>query len=249
MEDNSKILAKLKKILELQEGAKAVGNLAEAEAAARRAQTLLLKHNLELADVEGYNADKLVIHRIEFDFSDEYVKTESDWVPKLVGVIARHNLCRVILSYSYEDQIKKRQPTLYNILGTELNVMAAEYISRQLITKVRYAARKAWSTYTGIEKRNTFIRGFLRGAVIGIHAQLEEQRKQDIAVQSNALVVVDQHKSAVDRAVQEIFGNLKSRKANSLSGASGVGEGVKFGKSVNVNRGITGGGLTQKRLG
>ena len=49
------IIEKVQKLLRLQKGAEDIGSLEEAANAAEKVQTLLLKHNLEMADISAHD--------------------------------------------------------------------------------------------------------------------------------------------------------------------------------------------------
>ena len=166
MDENlDSIIAKIQKLINLQEGAESVGSLAEAENAAARIQDLLMKHNLDLEKVK----DTTIRNRAEFfngwvELGDKQDKRESFWVPQLYRAIANNNLCK---AYADNDSIL--------ILGRKEQVELVLYISEQMVAKVRIAEKYAWQEYEGEEKRGTFRRGFFMGASVGIGNRLHKE--------------------------------------------------------------------------
>ena len=169
MSDLDNIIAKIQKLINLQEGAEAVGSYAEAENAAARVQDILMKYNLDLETVKG----STIRTRAEFfdgwiGLKDKAGKSESFWVPKLYTAIGNNNLCRVT---TYTDGIM--------ILGRKEQVDLVLYISEQMISKIRIAEKFAWKEYIGEEKRGTFRRGFFDGATVGINSRLSKDMQPD----------------------------------------------------------------------
>ena len=82
-EQTKSIIEKVQKLLSLQKGAEVIGSLKEAANAAEKVQTLLLKYNLEMADISAYDPDReqkigRAIYR------DVYAKkNEGKWIYRL----------------------------------------------------------------------------------------------------------------------------------------------------------------------
>jgi hypothetical protein len=160
-----KIIEKIQKLLNLKEGAEAVGNLHEAENAAARVQDYLLRYNLDLETVKKSKIEqKAEMESITINCSDKQDKRESNWVPKLYVAIATNNLCKI---FTYDQQVR--------ILGHKVNVQMVAYIAEQMIAKIRIAEKFTWKEYENSplepwgerEKRGTFRRGFFEGAAYG----------------------------------------------------------------------------------
>lgn len=171
IDDN--LLAKIQKLLNLQEGATAVGSYEEAENAASKIMVLLLKYNLDLEAVKAANIANKAKVSIEDVWVDTFEKTkhsESAWIQKLYISVARNNLCKVLWTSGQ---------FLVRIIGKSHNVALVNYICDQLIDKIRIAEKYAWKIYfreygeTG-EKRGTWRRGFLEGAAMGIGTRLQQ---------------------------------------------------------------------------
>lgn len=167
MEEN--IISKIQKLINMQEGAASVGNLAEAEAFGAKVQEILMKYNLDMDKVQAGSIQQ----RAQFfdgwiDLSGKQDKRESFWVPKLYSAIADNNLCRTSCD----------NDSIY-ILGRKDQVELVLYICDQMIAKVRIAEGYAWKEYNGDEKRGTFRRGFFNGATHGIRGRLKMEKQRD----------------------------------------------------------------------
>lgn len=192
------ILDRVQKLINLKEGAEAVGSLAEAENAAARLQDLVMKYNLDLEEVKKSQIEKRAEMFDEWvDLSSKQDKKESFWVPKLYAAIARSNFCKVF----------PNQRGIW-IIGEKHNAELVLYISEQMISKVRIAAKLAWKKYEQenkdnwqAEKRGTFIRGFLAGACSGIEQKLYRE-KQEMSQEGNPYAVMIVNR---DKVVQDYF--------------------------------------------
>ena len=237
------IVDKIHKLLALKAGAP---NPAEAENAARRIQEILIRYNLDLEEVEAKGqSKKKKVGQIEIDLNALQAKTEADWVMSLYNVIARHNLCRVIkivVGYVKYDQGRVA------IIGKSHNIEIVAYTVEVLIPMIRAAEKESWRTYQGVEKRNTFKRGFLLGCVNGINSQLEKATAE-LESQHNTLtsLMVINHQEVMEY-INEQYSNLRGSKSGRTSSQSGYGLGHDAGSKMNITKGITGGGATQQRV-
>lgn len=261
-EIDPKVLDKIQKLLNLKEGAEAVGSLHEAENAASRLQELLFKHNLDLSNITFEKAQKRIkIIDDYFDLRDKFDKRESAWVPLLYGAIARNNLCRVGVG---KDGIR--------IIGHEDNVQLVVYMAEQMIAKVRIAEKHAWDNYHGEEKRGTFRRGFFAGAASGINTRLRRD-KENMQKEGNPFAVMiinkekeldeylngpkedqerrererrawwdsltDAQRKAYEREAESAMKKMAKRKGpRQLSSQDGYIQGHLAGQKMNINKGL-----------
>lgn len=181
------IIDKIQKLINLKEGAEAVGSLHEAENAGARLQQFLMKYNLDLDEVKKSKIEaKAEMDKVGLDVSDMQDKRESNWVPELYKAVAENMLCYVIVSNTY-----------IRVMGHKHNVQLVLYIAEQLVAKVRIAEKAAWTQYDGDEKRGTFRRGFLKGCGIGIRERLEQEKRNMQREKDNnpmALMIVNKEK-------------------------------------------------------
>lgn len=243
------LLDKIQKIINLRDGAAAVGSTDEAEAAANKITQLLLKYNLDLFEVEKEGMRRKIETTEELWELDEHqTKHEADWVVYLFVAIADVNMCK---SFHYIRRRKKYDQGQIAVVGSPLNVSLVYFICEQLIAKIRIAHKLAWKNYSGPEKANTYKRGFLSGAVIGIKMKLKESQKEleksllkeeshisGSAHINNMALMITTNKEAIDLFIQEKHGGLKNGRQSSLSGQGGMASGIAAGKGMQINKGV-----------
>ena len=226
------VLELLRKLLAFEEGAHKIGSVHEAEVAAAKIQEILIKYNLDKEKVAG-NQNKYVMLRLKS--SDYTSKTEGKWVRMLLSGIATYNFCEVVvMSGGYLDSSE------FCLIGTEDNVKMVEFIFNQLRVRIFELSKEAWKRYYSIEKRNTYLRGFLMGAAIGIRNKLqaEWEKAQKSSESTTALIVTN--KAALDEFKHSVFKNLKSKGYSSSSSIDGYLDGKKAGRSIDIHKAIKG---------
>lgn len=248
------LLDKLMKLKNLKEGAESVGSHAEAENAAAKFQQLLLKHNLDEQAVLSAGVEKKaqMLHS-ELDLDPLQAKTEAEWVKKLATAVAHFSMCKVVVHTTYRHRYDQGK---LSILGEKHNVATALFIIEQLISKIDIASKQAFKVYHGHEKRNTFRRGFLIGAVEAITVRLHKEEKEAIEQQKQeqtssgvaatknnnmGLMVIDKRALAT-RFMEDKFPNLqytKNRQTN-LSGRDGKEKGYEAGSKMDIHKGVSG---------
>ena len=233
MEIENNILERIQKLLNLQKGAEAIGSLHEAELAAVRVHELLLKYNLDLADITGFvkpEASKIS----RFDERDIVnPKNEGQWIHALYNVLCKHNFCRIVV-------INMRDIKYASLIGTKVNVESVKFLGDQLENRIRIAEKDAWKQNSSSEKRNAFRRGFFMGAVRGIDTQLELKKKEEAALNNKVTALVLSNKDKLDKFMNDEFNNLKSGKPTRVSASTGMAMGYAKGRSMNINDGIAG---------
>lgn len=229
--DKEKVIDTIRKLLNLSEG---TNSPAEAESAAAKAQQLLLKYNLAMADVNAHitEAERLVGEEL-FESSEN--KNESNWIVRLYSGIARYNFCRIVLRLS-----SQQYSTEVSVIGRTGNVEAVHYMVETLVPQIRQMAKAAWREYGGHEKRGKFTRGFLVGCALGIETKLwnEWQRMQVTDVDTRALVVSSGRE--LEAFMRQNYGRLSTGRTRSLSSWEGKQVGAAAGQGMNIRRGITG---------
>lgn len=234
MEIENNILERIQKLLNLQQGAEAVGSLHEAELAAVRVHEILLKYNLDMADVTGYvKPETSQINR----FDEEGIinpKNEGKWIHTLYHVLCKHNFCKMVINSG-------RTEHPYAILiGTKVNVESVKFLADQLENRIRIAEKDGWKRNFSSEKRNAFRRGFFLGAVRGIDDQLRLKKLQEEANNNKVTALVLSVDKKLNTFMENEFHNLKPGKAARTTARLGVSMGYEQGRSMNINNGITG---------
>lgn len=236
------ILDKLRKLANLKEGAEAVGSYEEAANAAAKFQDLLLKHNLTEKQVMDHGIEKKArMLEKHFDCMEYNIGNSTGWVERLVSAVAHSCLCRVVrLGHTKATK---------SILGEEHNVLAAVYMTEQLISKISIASSVSWRLYKGAEKKGAFIRGFLLGAVNAICERLHKQEEEIAKPNTEMGLMVIDKRALATRFMMDKYQNLRSARPSSISSSSsdGYGRGVAAGRAMDINKGVSG-GIHRKRL-
>jgi hypothetical protein len=225
-----RIKEKLAKMMAKEESARELGNQAEAEAFAAKIQDMLLQYELDLGDIKRNTAESIAVDKEMFDTETLTNPHESNWVVHLYNACSRANFCKIL--------VRNATGTNITIIGTDMNREFLHFMVHQLVPKIRHLAKGSWLAYGGPEKRNTFIRGFLKGCCRGIATKLNldlfaQQKNQE---QVNALVV--QKDRAVQQWMDTHIGRVRSVGMNTGSGRHGYDQGVEAGKNININKGV-----------
>lgn len=239
METNESVIAKIQKLINLQEGAEAVGSIHEAENAAMRVQEYLLKYNLSISDVKTAKiAEKAKIGVTNFDLNPHQAKTEANWVRNLFWAISKYYLCKALHNAYTPGYFGKYDQGTMRIIGEENNVAIVMYTVEQLLSKIHISEKLSWKSYHGYEKRNAFKRGFLIGAVNGIEKKLEDQQRKMVEENNSMALMVITKKKELSEYVNTHF-RVKSTSSNSrLSGIDGKTRGYEAGYNMNINKGM-----------
>lgn len=229
-EAKDKILSKIAKIMELA----GRGDPGEAENAATKAQELLLKFNLTEQDVSGFAQRQEIglIHKT-FDLGKVWKRNEGKWLFSLYSSVSQFNLCKTIYRAS------KNCNSVY-LIGTEMNVELVAFMVDQLIPRLRTIEKNQWHLYHGYDKRNTFRRAFLMGAVQGIFMQLQKQAERFIAYEDRAHALIILNKKLIDEYTRRQWNNLRDAKSSRYSSYEGAKRGRKVGQNISLHKGIQG---------
>lgn len=229
------ILKKIKNLLDLSQDK---NSLHEAEAAAAKAQVLIMKYNIEEAELHGGETPSM--ENTIYPLYKIQLKNEGTWGRKMFHIISTFNFCKVISTKRNTVGYTVPQDYLY-ILGEANNVELVKLLAEQLMHQIKALEGFAWNQYQGYDKRNTFRRGYFQGAVAGIYTQLKRNQdrfKEDD--KTNALII--RKDQALKEFVEMQFPNLRKNRSTSLSSADGYREGYDTGKSMNINTGLRGRG-------
>lgn len=242
-----KILEKLRKLLALQEKA---GTTEEAANAAAKIRDMLLKYNLDMEAVKRSDPTKVEeVRQASYNPEDLTMRHEGKWVTKLTGVIARHNMCQLILT---------RGDWVY-IIGTKSNVQITWFLVEQLVNRLRPMSREYFARYEGAEKRNTFFRGFFLGAVDGISSTLSKEAAREVynakqahtskleqrpldETQTQAIALTTMLVKEQKRVEDYISSNFRLGKGKTIGKSksqSGREIGYEAGAGMSINKGIS----------
>jgi hypothetical protein len=239
------LIEKISKLLEKAESAKKLGNQAEAEAFAMKAQDMMLKYQIEADELRKASGGKMQMKCTIWNWQELTNRHESDWVNKLMNSLAVGNLCVLINIGSTGHYVRNNPDYKWKegdvaVLGQPENIELARFMVDQLVSRARIMAKESFKEYSGTEKRNTYIRGYLRGFAVGVGDKLAEnlQTYTNDTQSSTAIMIINQ--SAVVRSfVQSKFPSLGSSRGSSLSGQAGFTNGKQAGKATSIHRGIS----------
>lgn len=201
-EERDKILARIRKLLDLQENAEKIGSEGEAYAAAQAVHRLLTMYNLTMDEVPmGEEKMSIDITQTEmFSYANGY----GTWKRELLTVICMFNFC-VCLVNSFTK--------LMSIVGEKQNVVIVRQLYDYLVKAFMRLAQEKWETTVtlygsnifasipfdmaermyGKDKKPLFMKSYYKGAWIGLKEQFDSMQPTS---EETALMVV--HDEAIN---------------------------------------------------
>lgn len=257
-QDINSILAKLKKLQRLYEGAKAINSEAEAQNAAVKIQNLLTQYNLSMADLEAVpdNEQKTNVTEERLG-SDWWRKCGGAWDQVLIAGICKYNYCYAITSQSVRYCINRngnevREKTQkYIIIGEPQNVEVVKWLFNILADQLYKLALKRYQEYLNDDgqavmrvfmgekrmHRGTFLRSYLTGAAIGVKAKLKEERERELQAQVQVSALVLRTDQKINDYVAEKFPNLGKGGLAHIGSSYAMALGQEDGRKVNITKG------------
>lgn len=243
----AEIAEKIQKLMALAESS----NENEAAVAAAKAQELLAKYNLDLAQVRGFTA-KTDEEIIEVATNDDKYKKRQAWIVELADVIAKHNFCTALFSsHGHTYFIGHTRDVnvavfLFNNLRVRLFKLATDRTYEYSLTlkKNRSYIRDTYEELSGNVHPRVWRNSWLMGAVAGINKKLNESRK-DFAEAPNAMTMIVVREQEVSTWVKQKYPKLSSV---SLGGGQNVGatvSGFRTGYEMAMQTGITSSSTTK----
>lgn len=239
-EERKRILAKIKKLLALKEGAEKVGSEGEAYAAANGVHRLLTEYNLSMSDVLGEDGERKG-PKIEQSEGISYMSHFGLWKQKLMGNICRYNYCQSIISPQTKQVV---------IVGQEDNIEVCHQLYDYLVKAfVRLAKEKFLDYYEikdiplsvarlqiGEKEVDEFFHSYYIGVDSGLIKNFESRQPTS---DERALVVT--HKTAIDEFLKTL--NVQQRRGSvnynedEMNGYA-LMNGYRDGKNINLDRQI-----------
>lgn len=233
--DKQTIIDKIKKLMALRDGAKAIGSEGEANAAASAIHRLLTQYNLDMAEVyraagmsESENKESPIGRSSNFSTDDPY---RCGWKQSMLNVLCKYYYCKAYLI--------SNTPYMA-VYGTELNRMTVEYAFNFLITVFTgLAARRYKEEFKGVRvmprQRDRWVASYLLGCVSGVDDKLSSEQ----TTECTGLMVC--HEQMIEKYISETAGKKTgkwhSSSQRSLSGhAFSIGE--KDGRRQQVAKAI-----------
>lgn len=210
MTDREKIIDKLLKIKAHAESAAKIGSEAEAEAFAAMLQQLLMKHKIEMTDleVEREEAEEPVgKHEVNWTDQVEVRKTRVAWIERLAGIVAKAYFCRILVVPGSSRII---------LVGRKSDVAVAEFM---IVTLTRLAEKLAKKERDKVYRQdraaaNGFQASFLKSFIIRISERLDAERAGAESSSCTALVRINRAEAAVNE-----FMSQYTKKASIVRGS------------------------------
>jgi hypothetical protein len=260
-----KIIDRIRKLLNLANSA----NEHEAALAAAQATDLMLKHEIEEAQLADEGAEELgEVDKESIDETGSIVP----WKGNIAAGLAQSMGCQMYYGRSKYVRGQKQKRT-YVIIGQESKRATIKYmynyLCAELIRLADIAFRQAILKHRAEEKEyrasglsmgpppsaRSWKNAFRLGAASMIWTRLNAQRKEthrgaEAAGQTQALMVVAKNEEAVQVWIKANLGKLGKGRAGSFSSGSGYGAGREAGKTVGLGgSGKALGRGTAKQLG
>ncbi len=198
-----KILEKIRKLLNLQEGAEKIGSEGEAYQAANAIHRLLTEYNLSMADIKE-NDDKAKINISEsekINYDSEY---GSRWRRWLMTSITRFNYCELYTTKGSSKML---------IIGQQDNIAICKQLFDYLVkafrrlSRERYEAAKPTNlTLCFPDRKRLWFRSYLEGCAIGLDENFKVH--QPTPAETGLMVC---HKEAVEDWVQQKYNVLDAK--------------------------------------
>lgn len=231
---NDKLIDKLKKLINLREGAYAVGNEHEAQTAAAMITKLLIKYNIDEEDIPTSEKILNPIMEIKIPYKNEFCL--GSWYNELLSLLCDYNMCKLLISRVNSNGRLKRDS--FSIIGRKSNTEVVEYLSSYLsrkfynIGKDKYKQDKNKYKELGITE-NKYLKSFLSGCVIGLYYKYKEEVNLS---EITSLVVSN------TRLINEFLSdrNIKKVKASTTSNINNDAyqSGIICGRTTEINKGI-----------
>lgn len=236
--EKESVINLLRKLMAQADGERAVGNMAAAEAFAAKAQELLLKHKLEMSDVE-FAAEELnepvlgevIVGDELLEAKYKYDRKRSDnWVTTLMQACALANFCKILVHRCGKNTI--------TLVGRETDRETAKalfiYLSKACI---EMAPREADmnGAYERIERR-TWISSFKLGFACAISNRLDRKLEQlKAGTPEQGLIRIDQMVRSTEKKFKELFPNTVKTGGGSASNSDGFSSGNTYGSRIGIN--------------
>ncbi len=222
--DISRMAEKVRRLLALANSA----NTHEAAAAAAKAQELLHKYNLTMADVSAQEKSDYKREMVEF-------YDTSSWRKVLLNAVTR-NVGATTIDLGAERGC---------IIGQPHVIQVAKYLYVYLEREIERLCVEGWAEYTGYESSpRRWKTSFRFGAINAVNETLKAQytKQKEESTTSTALVLVNE--KALRAAVVSFYPRLRTSNIRSGNSNSGYTSGKVAGAGIRVSTGVGGGQRT-----
>lgn len=237
---NQALIDKLQKVANLLDNA---GTPGEAEAAAAALSRLLLKYNLDEADVRAAQGSAAKSHIVVRPITITQGKSAAKWQWLLLNTIARHNF----------TQLVKRggSSSAGWIAGTNENIDAVLDLYARLSIVFKRLASESWKAQPPhtvyFTTRAQYIHGFLLGVPAGLSERFRLDRKQDEEADRRVSALVVTTERQLSEAVAAELGRTTRTGRRSTVDGRAYDHGRAAGKSYREHGAIGRGSLALGR--
>lgn len=235
--DLEKIKNRLRKLMNLYEGAKKINSEGEANNAAAAIQRLLTEYNLSVSDLEQESENDMLEENLSWF---KYKSIGGKWEYRLMFVICKWNFCKCFIMGKDKDR-------RMIIIGKDENVITAKWLHDLLcsrfveIGKVKYLAYKG--SFTKPIGLDTYLRSYLLGCAAGLDTKfqkesvVEKQENEEFGAKVTALVV--RNNAAIDNYLQTKYKFTKGRQSSSPNHTDVFNTGYTDGKNTQIHKQVS----------
>lgn len=190
---------------------------AEAQAAAMKAQSLLLKYNLDMADIRRHgNTEEVPVIEVNLILSQM-------WRAALMNGVANCNFCRVVYS---------RSSGMGHLIGEPINVLV---VTRMCDYLEQCFVRLAKEQRPAHKRLNTWESAFCMGAAEAVIKRLKAMQETAKTESSSTMaLVVLKDQAAIDK-LNELHPNVYYPRDNHKYDSAAYSSGYAAGRSVNLH--------------
>jgi len=253
IETSEELILKIKKLFAL---ARKNPNPHESEAAAAKAQEMLLKYNLSEEQLDAFRSrEERITRQFYTGHQSPNGLQEVRWKIQLADAVAKNNLCKVI----HHPYLKK-----ISWIGTEPNIEISKFLYETLVYDIEHIADKLWkdilllreaeaktglTLFTDPSLRSVHGRVWKKSFYLGMVKSLSERLTANLSslrevANINALVIANS--TALKEYIDGEFDRLG--RGNWTSSGSfnnnAYRSGVAKGKSIQFKKGVSGYGGT-----
>jgi hypothetical protein len=217
-------------------------NVNEAAQAAARAQELLFRHKLSMADVEIETGVREGVGILNVD---EETELQLKWKMSLMNAVAHGGYCKLVISRPFGDNGKRF--ARFSIIGKPSDAQTVSYMYSFLLNEINRLCDEL-AAGKGFAFRNSF----RVGATTAIYQRLADQRaaqeRPAMNVTETALVIVKRGDAEIATFMAKKYGGkLKDSRGPRSSVASGFEAGRAAGRAMSLGGG-KGLGASSKKL-
>ncbi len=194
----------------------------EAALALERAQTILLKYNLEMKDI-GLKQENFTFDYINLPIN--LPQKLQSWKLLLIHRISSTNFCKVVTSGNYK----------FYILGRGFNVVSVMEMFSWVAGQLEVLAISNTATYEGRDKIR-YRNSFLMGCIDRVTERLKEAQKSAIQADENARTLVVDSRKFLGAFTAQQFPRLGyGGSIGSNNSAAGYRDGLQAGNKVSIS--------------